>query len=77
MSWNMPHHVEHMLVDIKARWPSVKEFNLHLHNGRGMALPSVYAALRVLDGGDTLRLQSSIGGMAWQVAHTAATVARR
>jgi hydroxymethylglutaryl-CoA lyase len=64
MSWNMPHHTERMLVDIKARWPAIKDFNLHLHNGRGMALPSVYAALRVLDSSDTLRLQSSIGGMA-------------
>ena len=64
MSWNMPHHVERMLADIKARWPAITDFNLHLHNGRGMALPSAYAALRTLDGGDTLRLQSSIGGMA-------------
>jgi hydroxymethylglutaryl-CoA lyase len=64
MSWNMPHHTEHMLGAIKARWPSINDFNLHLHNGRGMALPSVYAALRALDASDTLRLQSSIGGMA-------------
>lgn len=64
MSWNMPHHVERQLEAIKERWPSIRDFNLHLHNGRGMALPSVYAALRVLDGADTLRLQSSIGGMA-------------
>lgn len=64
MSWNMPHHVERQLAAIKERWPSVTDFNLHLHNGRGMALISVYAALRVLDSGDTLHLQSSIGGMA-------------
>ena len=64
MSWNMPHHVERQLAAIKERWPSVTDFNLHLHNGRGMALVSVYAALRVLDSSDTLHLQSSIGGMA-------------
>jgi hydroxymethylglutaryl-CoA lyase len=64
MSWNMPHRVERLLEDIKTRWPSIDEFNLHLHNGRGMALPSVYAAMRTLDGTDVLRLQSSIGGMA-------------
>jgi hydroxymethylglutaryl-CoA lyase len=64
MSWNMPHHVERQLEAVKERWPSITDFNLHLHNGRGMALPSTYAALRVLDSGDTLRLQSSIGGMA-------------
>ncbi len=64
MSWNMPHQVERQLGAVKERWPSINDFNLHLHNGRGTALASVYAALRVLDGGDTLRLQTSIGGMA-------------
>jgi hydroxymethylglutaryl-CoA lyase len=64
MSWNMPHRVERLLEDIKARWPSIDEFSLHVHNGRAMALPSVYAALRILDSGDVLSVQSSIGGMA-------------
>ena len=62
--WCMPHQVERTVAGIKERWPSIKDFNLHLHNARGAALASVYAALRVLDGNDTLRLQSSIGGMA-------------
>jgi len=64
MSWCMPDQVEEQLAAVKERWPSINDFNLHLHNGRGMALPSTYAALRVLDSGDTLRLQSSLGGMA-------------
>jgi hydroxymethylglutaryl-CoA lyase len=64
MSWAMPHQVEQQLVAVKQRWPAIRDFNLHLHNGRGVALASVYAALRVLDGGDTLRLQTSVGGMA-------------
>lgn len=64
MSWCMPDQVERLLTAVKQRWPSINDFNLHLHNGRGMALPSTYAALRVLDCGDTLRLQSSIGGIA-------------
>jgi hydroxymethylglutaryl-CoA lyase len=64
MGWNLPHQVEQRLTAIKERWPSIKDFNLHLHNARGAALASVYAALRVLDSGDTLRLQTSIGGMA-------------
>jgi hydroxymethylglutaryl-CoA lyase len=62
--WSMPHQVERTIAGIKERWPSIKDFNLHLHNTRGAALASVYAALRVLEGTDTLRLQSSIGGMA-------------
>jgi hydroxymethylglutaryl-CoA lyase len=61
---SMPHQVERTVAGIKERWPSIKDFNLHLHNTRGAALASVYASLRVLDGTDTLRLQSSIGGMA-------------
>jgi hydroxymethylglutaryl-CoA lyase len=63
MSWNMPHRVERLLESIKTRWPSIVDFSLHLHNGRGMALPSMYAALRTLDSTDTLRVQSAIGGM--------------
>jgi hydroxymethylglutaryl-CoA lyase len=63
MSWNMPHRVERLLGEIKSRWPSIHEISLHLHNGRAMALPSVYAALRTLDSTDVLALQSSIGGM--------------
>lgn len=64
MSWCMPHGVERQLVAVKERWPDIRDFNLHLHNGRGMAMPSIYAALRVLDSSDTLRLQTSLGGMA-------------
>ena len=64
MSWAMPHQVERQLAAVKERWPGITDFNLHLHNGRGTALATVCAALRVLDSGDTLRVQSSIGGMA-------------
>jgi hydroxymethylglutaryl-CoA lyase len=63
MSWNMPHRVERLLESVKTRWPGITEFSLHLHNARGMALPSMYAALRTLDSADTLRVQSAIGGM--------------
>jgi hydroxymethylglutaryl-CoA lyase len=63
MSWNMPHRVERLLGEVKNRWPDIGEFSLHLHNGRAMALPSVYAALRTLGSRDVLRLQSAIGGM--------------
>jgi hydroxymethylglutaryl-CoA lyase len=63
MGWNMPDQVEHQLATIKKRWPSIKNFNLHLHNTRGMALTSSYVALRALDATDTLSLQPAIGGM--------------
>ena len=64
MGWNMPHQVEQRIVAIKARWPNIRDFNQHLPNTRGAARASLYAAIRQMNGSDTLRLQSSIGGMA-------------
>jgi hydroxymethylglutaryl-CoA lyase len=63
MSWTMPHVVEHQLETIKRTWPDIHKFHLHLHNGRGMASSAIYAALRVLDEGDQLMLDTTIGGM--------------
>ena len=63
-SWCMPHQVERTVAGIKERWPDIKDFNLHLHNGRGVGLASIYAAMKHLDSNDTMRLQTTIGGMA-------------
>jgi hydroxymethylglutaryl-CoA lyase len=63
MSWTMPHVVEHQLQTIKATWPQITKFHLHLHNGRGMAVPAIYAALRALDERHELMLDTTIGGM--------------
>lgn len=63
MSWNMPHVVEHQVETIRTEWPQIKHINLHLHNGRGMAPVSMYAAMRVLDDSYTLSLDGTIGGM--------------
>ena len=64
MGWGMPDQIERQLVAIKEQWPTIREFDLHLHNTRGVAIASVYAALKVLDATDTLYLQPTIGGMA-------------
>jgi hydroxymethylglutaryl-CoA lyase len=37
--------------------------HLHLHDARNMALPSIYAALRVLDETHTLYLDITAGGI--------------
>jgi hydroxymethylglutaryl-CoA lyase len=63
MSWTMPHVVEQQLVTIKRTWPEIRNFHLHLHNGRGMATPANYAALRVLDDADEVTFDTTIGGM--------------
>jgi hydroxymethylglutaryl-CoA lyase len=63
MGWNAPHRVAADLVAIKARWPAVRRFILHLHNQRGLALTSIYAALQVLGSDDTLTVDTTIGGI--------------
>ncbi len=63
MSWCMPHLVEQQLETIRDEWPGITYFHLHLHDGRGMALPSIYAALRVLDAGCELQLETTAGGI--------------
>lgn len=63
MSWNAPHDVEETLTAIKQRWPAITHFKLHFHNARGMAMCSIYAALRTLEAADTVYLDGSIGGI--------------
>ena len=62
-SWCVPHEMEQYLVEVKRRWPEVKRFHLHMHNARGMALPSIYAALRNLGPEHTVLLEGTLGGI--------------
>lgn len=62
-SWCLPHEMEQDLLEIKRRWPEVRHFHLHMHDARGMALPSIYAGLRTLDAGDTVLLEGTLGGI--------------
>jgi hydroxymethylglutaryl-CoA lyase len=63
MSWCMPHWVEEQLTAIARKWPQIKNVYLHLHDARGMALPSIYAALRALDHTYTVQLDVVAGGI--------------
>ena len=63
MSWCRPDKVEESLEQVKARWPEIRHFRLHLHNGRNMSIASAYAAMRVLEPEDTLELDGTIGGI--------------
>ncbi|HJM92495.1 MAG: citramalate synthase [Alphaproteobacteria bacterium] len=63
MGWCHPVKVEQIFGRAKQKWPEIKNFNAHLHNSRGMAVVSSYAAINALDGNDTLRLQGTIGGI--------------
>lgn len=63
MSWCMPDAVEETLVWILEEWPQITTFHLHLHDARGMALVSFYAALKVLDERHTIVLDTTLGGI--------------
>jgi len=63
MGWCHPVKVEEIFSRVKRKWPAIKNFSAHLHNSRGMAITSAYAAIKTLDGDDTLRLQGTIGGI--------------
>ncbi|MGE3619759.1 MAG: citramalate synthase [Acidimicrobiia bacterium] len=63
MSWCMPHRVEETLEAVQAEWPAISTYHLHLHDARGMALPSIYAALRALDPSRTVSLDLTAGGI--------------
>lgn len=63
MAWNLPHQVAEQIRAVQARWPEVRTFHLHLHNARGTALTSAYAALQELDERHTLIIDSAVGGM--------------
>lgn len=63
MSWCMPHWVEQMLEAIKAEYPHVQKIHLHMHDARGMATPSIYAATRVLDESYHLSMDVTAGGI--------------
>jgi hydroxymethylglutaryl-CoA lyase len=62
-SWSLPHEIEADLKAIKRRWPEIRQFHLHVHNARGMALPGICAAMRTLDANDTLVLDGTLGGV--------------
>lgn len=63
MGWCHPLKVERIFGEIKNRWPDIHDFGAHLHNARGMAVASTYAAIMALDSSDVLRIEPTIGGI--------------
>jgi hydroxymethylglutaryl-CoA lyase len=63
MGWTTPQAVAEQLDAITQRWPAVRTVHLHLHNTRGLALTSAYAALSALRAEHTLVLDASVGGI--------------
>lgn len=63
MGWCHPMKVEGIFGRVKKMWPEITDFRAHLHNSRGMALTSAYAAIRTLDERDTLTVEGTLGGI--------------
>lgn len=63
MSWAMPHGVKALIGRIMVTWPSITHYSLHLHQGRGVAMASVFAVLELLDDRHHLYIDSSMGGI--------------
>ena len=62
MGWCHPAKVEEIFHRVKVKWPEVTNFRAHLHNSRGMAISSMYAAITSLGPEDTLNVDGTIGG---------------
>ncbi len=62
MGWCHPVKVEEIFYRVKEKWPDVTNFRAHLHNSRGMAITSIYAAITSLGPEDTLNVDGTIGG---------------
>jgi len=63
MSWNTPAAMRSQIRRVLETWPQITNFQLHLHNGRGMAPLSAYAAFTELDSRHTLVVDTAIGGL--------------
>lgn len=63
MGWCMPDRVAELIAGVRERHPEITHWYLHLHDARGLALASSYAAVAALDEGMDLYLDATIGGI--------------
>jgi hydroxymethylglutaryl-CoA lyase len=63
MSWNVPPTVAEQVAAAVRTWPDIDTVHLHLHNARGLAMTSAYAAMEVLSPDRQLVLDSAVGGL--------------
>jgi hydroxymethylglutaryl-CoA lyase len=63
MGWCMPDRVAELIAGVRERHPEINHFYLHLHDARGLALASSYAAVAALDAGTDLYLDCTAGGI--------------
>ena len=65
MSFCAPHRVAELISEVRRRWPDITQYYLHLHDARGLALASTYAAIEALVGDPRLDLHidTTLGGI--------------
>jgi hydroxymethylglutaryl-CoA lyase len=63
MGWNAPHQVAEQIAIIRREFPDIRSFHLHLHDTRGLALASAWAAVGALGPEHELLVDSSVGGI--------------
>jgi len=63
MSWNTPAPMRAQIRRILAEFPQITRFSLHLHDARGMALLSAYAAMQELDARHDVVVDTGLGGL--------------
>jgi hydroxymethylglutaryl-CoA lyase len=63
MGWCTPDRTRELIDGVRRRWPEITHVYVHLHDARGLALASSYAAVDALDARFDLYLDSSAGGI--------------
>ena len=63
MGWCRPWVIKDDIEEVKKRWPEINTWRFHLHNGRGLALTTTYAALDALEAKDSLHIDTALGGI--------------
>jgi len=63
MGWCTPDRTRELIEGVRERWSAITHVYVHLHDARGLALASSYAAVDALDDRFDLYLDSSAGGI--------------
>jgi hydroxymethylglutaryl-CoA lyase len=63
MGWCTPNRTAELLGGVRAAFPEITHFYIHLHDARGLAVASSYAAMDALGEGLDLYLDTSAGGI--------------
>ena len=58
MGWAVPHRIERVIGEVRAKWPDMR-IGLHLHDTRGIAIANAHTALKM----GVTQFDSTVGGL--------------